>query len=101
MEELRFENSERNVRGHGPVRTRFGFRQQTKGLDTLSKRPLPAVSCLARELCAQYGFAIAAHGALPAGGTIVSVDALSFEAALVLLSIFDDARIYSDRASSF
>jgi hypothetical protein len=97
MEELRFENPERNVRGHSPVRSRFGFRRQRGGPGKMSNRPLPAVSCLARELCAQQGLTIS-HGVLPPGGTIVSVDDLSFGKALVLLSIIDDARIYSDRA---
>jgi hypothetical protein len=34
---------------------------------------------------------------LPSGGTILSVDELNFDRALVLLSILDNARIYSDR----
>ncbi len=84
------------VREHRSVRRRFGFR---RGLDGLGKRrPLPAVSCLARELCAQRGLKVGSHGLLPSGGTIVSVDDLSFDVALVLLSLLDDARVYSDRA---
>lgn len=83
-----------NALGHCSVRSRFGFR---RGLRTMvPSQPLPAVSRLAREWCAQRGFDVRFHGDLPSGGTIVSIDDLSFDRALVLLSLFEDARVYSD-----
>jgi hypothetical protein len=53
---------------------------------------------LARDLCAERGLILSSHGLLPSGGTIVSIDDLSFDTALVLLNLFEDARIYADRA---
>ena len=98
MEEFGLVNPQHNVRGHRPVRTRFGFRRNRGGRANTLNRPLPAVSSLARDLCAERGIMLRSHGLLPPGGTIVSIDDLNFDTALVLLNLFDDARIYADRA---
>ncbi len=75
-------------------RSLFGFRL---ALGSVAPRhALPSISRLASELCAQRGFEISLHGELPRGGTIISVDALDFDKSLVLLSLFDDARAYTE-----
>lgn len=80
------------------IRSRLGLRHQRSAPGTVvPRRSLPAIQCLANELCAQRGFDIKAPGALPSGGTILSVDELNFDRALVLLNLFDNARVYSDR----
>lgn len=98
MEEFGLANSQHSVRGTRPVRTRLGFRRNREGRERALNRPLPAVSSLARDLCAERGLMLRSHGLLPPGGTIVSIDDLSFDTALVLLNLFEDARIYADRA---
>jgi hypothetical protein len=50
-------------------------------------------------LCAQRGFDIQTHGHIPSGGTILSVDQLNFDRALVLLHLFDNARVYLDQGA--
>jgi hypothetical protein len=49
-------------------------------------------------LCARRGFDIKAYGNLPSSGTILCVQDLNLDRALVLLSLYDDARVYADRA---
>jgi hypothetical protein len=80
------------------IRNRLGLRQQSSAGTFVRSNPLPAIQCLASELCARRGFDIKTHGNLPAGGTILSVDDLNFDRALVLLNLFENARVYSDRA---
>ena len=60
--------------------------------------PLPTIQCLAKEMCARRGFDIETHGSLPSSGTILSIDELTFDRAIVLLSLFQNARAYADRA---
>lgn len=96
MEELRHRHLMRGLRGPRPVASRLGFMRHRLGR-SLPNRPLPSIQCLARELCAQRGLDILPHGVLPSGGTVAIVDDLSFDKALVLLSLFEDARVYSDR----
>ena len=96
----------RNVRSSEPrrgaasrIRSRLGLRHQIPAAGTIVPRgALPAIQCLASELCARRGFDIKAPSVLPSGVTILSVDELNFDRAIVLLNLFDNARVYSDRA---
>lgn len=77
------------------IRSRLGLPESVENRGAkLSRGYLPSISCLAKELCALRGFDIQTHGELPSGGTILSVDSLNFDRALVLLNLFEDARVY-------
>ncbi len=95
-----FSRSERkqslSTLGQRSVRSRFALRRGAEGRRVSA---LPSVTDLARELCAQRGLDVRLHCALPSGGTIVSVEALTFDKALVLLRLISNARVYADRWS--
>lgn len=95
----RHDRSSEPRRGAGwRMRSRLGLRQeQSHPGGTSPGGSLPAIRCLANELCAQRGFDIQTHGHIPSGGTILSVDELNFDRALVLLSLFASARVYMDQ----